>query len=86
MLHLCSNLELEFAGVMVSSSHDMKVPPCVDNNVGKKLAYLEMRTIYSLIVWNFELQPIPESLLDFKAQDVITHQPQNSRVILKEVK
>lgn len=53
---------------------------------GKKLAYLEMRTIYSLIVWNFELLSIPDSLSDLKGQDVLAHQPQNVRIILKEIK
>ncbi|KAF7191952.1 Cytochrome P450 monooxygenase [Pseudocercospora fuligena] len=53
---------------------------------GKKLAYLEMRVIYALIVWNFELLPVSDSLSDWKAQDVLTHQVQNSRVRLAEVK
>lgn len=53
---------------------------------GKKLAYLEMRVIYALIVWNFELLPIPDSLSDWKAQDVLTHQVQNSRIRLAKIK
>lgn len=49
---------------------------------GKRLAYLEMRMIYILLVWNFEFQPLPQDLADFKAMDVLTHQPQNVRVKL----
>ncbi|KAK4504608.1 hypothetical protein PRZ48_002569 [Zasmidium cellare] len=50
---------------------------------GKKLAYMEMRTMYSLILWNFELRPISPSLMDIKAQDVLTHSAKNVRVILQ---
>ncbi|KAK4504915.1 hypothetical protein PRZ48_002878 [Zasmidium cellare] len=53
---------------------------------GKKLAYLEMRVIYTLLVWNFHFDRIPETLMDWKAQDIITHAPQNVRVKLREVK
>ncbi|KAF2168160.1 hypothetical protein M409DRAFT_21605 [Zasmidium cellare ATCC 36951] len=53
---------------------------------GKKLAYLEMRVIYTLLVWNFHFDKIPDTLLDWKAQDIITHAPQNVRVKLRELK
>ncbi|KXT05531.1 hypothetical protein AC578_3713 [Pseudocercospora eumusae] len=52
---------------------------------GRKLAYLEMRVIHALIVWNFELLPIPDSLIEWRVQDVLTHQVQNSRVRLAEI-
>jgi hypothetical protein len=44
---------------------------------GRKLAYLEMRIIYALVVWNLEVLPPPEALFDFKAVDKLSHQPQN---------
>ncbi|KAL8660235.1 MAG: hypothetical protein Q9226_000037 [Calogaya cf. arnoldii] len=44
---------------------------------GRKLANLEMRIIYALVVWNLEVLPPPEALLDFKAVDKLSHQPQN---------
>jgi len=54
--------------------------------VGKKLAYLELRVIYTLILWNFELLPIPEALADMKGQDIFTRQPQTVYVRLREAK
>jgi len=53
---------------------------------GKKLAYLEMRVIYTLILWNFELAPIPEALAEMKGQDILTYQPQTVYVRLREAK
>ncbi|CAK1361335.1 unnamed protein product [Cercospora beticola] len=52
---------------------------------GKRLAYLKMRQIYTLIVWHFELLPLPETLEDFKGRDILTHAPQNVRVRLAPV-
>lgn len=54
--------------------------------VGKKLAYLEMRVIYTLILWNFELLPIPEAMFDMKGQDILTRQPQTVYIRLREAK
>ncbi|KAL3426498.1 cytochrome P450 [Phlyctema vagabunda] len=50
---------------------------------GKRLAYLEQRVIYTLMVWNFEFQSIPDVLGDFKANDVLTHTPKYARVMLR---
>ena len=44
---------------------------------GRKLAYLEMRIIYVLVIWNLEIVPPPEALFDFKAIDKLSHSPQN---------
>ncbi|KAM0797280.1 cytochrome P450 [Usnea florida] len=44
---------------------------------GRKLAYLEMRIIYALVIWNLEVLSPPEALFDFKAVDKLSHQPQN---------
>ncbi|RYP13802.1 hypothetical protein DL767_010581 [Monosporascus sp. MG133] len=53
---------------------------------GQKFALLEMRIIYSLILWNFELLPIHESLADFQGVEVLTLQPKHVRVKLRELK
>lgn len=45
-----------------------------------------MRVIYTLLVWNFHFDKIFDTLLDWKAQDIITHAPQNVRVKLREAK
>ncbi|KAF7190024.1 Cytochrome P450 monooxygenase [Pseudocercospora fuligena] len=52
---------------------------------GKRLAYLEMRVIYALVLWNFELLPIADSIGDFKGTDVMSHQPQHVRIRLAPV-
>nr|POE66094.1 hypothetical protein CFP56_54355 [Quercus suber] len=52
-----------------------KKHPCV----GKKLAYLEMRIIYAMSLWNLELRPISPALSDNKATDILSHSPQAVR-------
>ncbi|KAF4554576.1 Cytochrome P450-like protein 85 [Elsinoe fawcettii] len=42
---------------------------------GKRLAYLEMRFLFALVIWEFELQKLPESLSSYKAVDTLTHKP-----------
>ncbi|KXT04464.1 hypothetical protein AC578_8648 [Pseudocercospora eumusae] len=49
---------------------------------GKRLAYLEMRVVYALVLWRFELLPIADSIGDFKGTDVMSHQPQHARIRL----
>ncbi|PPJ57083.1 hypothetical protein CBER1_00480 [Cercospora berteroae] len=49
---------------------------------GKRFAYLEMREIYTLIIWHFELLPLPATLEDFKAKEILAHNPRNVRVRL----
>jgi cytochrome P450 len=49
---------------------------------GRKLGYLEMRIIYTLLIWKFELLPTPKVLMDLNARDGVTHQPQNVHVRL----
>ncbi|GAB7346302.1 hypothetical protein MBLNU457_5024t1 [Dothideomycetes sp. NU457] len=53
---------------------------------GKKLAYLELRVIYTLVLWNFELLPVPEPLADMKGKDTLTRQPQTVYIRLREAK
>jgi cytochrome P450 len=49
---------------------------------GQKFALLEMRIFYSLILWNFELDGIHPSLMDFKAVEELTINPESVRVKL----
>ncbi|OLN81887.1 Cytochrome P450 1A1-like protein 2 [Colletotrichum chlorophyti] len=53
---------------------------------GKRLAYLELRIILTLIVWNFELLPCPKELSDYESIIGITNQPTQCFVRLREVK
>ena len=52
---------------------------------GQKFALLEMRIICSLILWNFHLETIHPSLVDFKAIEELTINPENVRVKLSPV-
>ncbi|KAI4871003.1 cytochrome P450 [Hypoxylon rubiginosum] len=51
---------------------------------GKKLAYLEIRILITLLLWTFELQPVPESLKGHEAFDSLTHKPKKCYLKLKE--
>jgi cytochrome P450 len=42
---------------------------------GRRMAYLELKIVLVLLMWNFKLQPIPESLASYQAVDKLTHQP-----------
>ncbi|PSK46517.1 Cytochrome P450 94C1 [Elsinoe australis] len=42
---------------------------------GKRLAYLEMRILFTIMVWELELQKAPESLSGYGATDNLTHKP-----------
>ncbi|CZR65123.1 related to TRI13-cytochrome P450 [Phialocephala subalpina] len=43
---------------------------------GKKFAYLEMRTVMTIIFWNFKLLPVPAELSSYSAFDSVAHVPQ----------
>ena len=45
----------------------------IDFLTGKKMAYLELRIVLVLIIWNFELLPTPPLLSTYRAIDKITH-------------
>jgi cytochrome P450 len=49
---------------------------------GRKLAYIELKFMLVLIIWNFELQKLPEKLSGYDAVDKLTHQPQQCYVRL----
>ncbi|TKA50190.1 hypothetical protein B0A49_12712 [Cryomyces minteri] len=53
---------------------------------GKKLAYLELRIIIVLLIWNFEFQKAPANLSGYGARDKLTHQPQQCYVRLTPLK
>jgi cytochrome P450 len=52
---------------------------------GKKLAYLELKIMLTLIVWNFELLPCPENLSSYKSIIGITNKPIECYVRLKDI-
>jgi len=52
---------------------------------GRRLAYLELRTLLTLMLWRFELQKVPEELAGYEATDGLTHKPQGCFVRLKPV-
>lgn len=49
---------------------------------GRRLAYLELRIILTLIVWNFELLPCPEKLSGYGAREGLTYKPKDCYVRL----
>lgn len=49
---------------------------------GRRMAYLEMRIVLTLIIWNFELLDVPGELGGWEAVDKIAHQPQKCYVRL----
>ncbi|KAH6645266.1 cytochrome P450 [Truncatella angustata] len=52
---------------------------------GKKLAYLELRILVTMIVWNFELLRCPEDLSSYAAIAGITSKPRKCFVRLRKV-
>lgn len=50
---------------------------------GRKLAYLELRILVTLIVWNFELLPCPEELSGYAAKEGLTYRPKDCYVRLR---
>ena len=51
---------------------------------GKKLAYLELKTVFVLVILNFKLQLTPSALSNYEGMDIITHQPQQCYLRLEE--
>ncbi|KAK2730270.1 cytochrome p450 monooxygenase [Colletotrichum kahawae] len=52
---------------------------------GRRLAYVELRILLSLIVWNFELLKCSEDLSGYEAKDGVTHKPLKNYVRLRKV-
>ena len=49
---------------------------------GKRLAYIELRMMIVLIVWNFDLKKTPPELSGYASVDKLTHRPQRCFVRL----
>lgn len=52
---------------------------------GKRLVYLEMRILLTLVVWNFDLLACPAGLSGYQASLITTNEPQQCYVRLREV-
>jgi len=52
---------------------------------GRRLAYVEMRIIFTLVLWNFELLQCPPALSGYKSVLVSTNNPKDCYVRLREV-
>jgi cytochrome P450 len=50
---------------------------------GKRLAYLEARIIITMVIWNFELLPVPRGLGGYDATDGVTHRARDCYVRLR---
>lgn len=52
---------------------------------GRRLAYLEMQILLTLLLWSFELLACPPQLSDYKAELTATTEPRNCFVRLREL-
>lgn len=52
---------------------------------GRRMAYLEMKIALVLLVWNFELRPVPQKLSSYQAVDKLTHQPKQCYLRLHSI-
>jgi cytochrome P450 len=52
---------------------------------GKRLAYIEMRLIFTLVLWNFELLPCPLELSGYEAINGVTRKPRKAYARLTKV-
>jgi cytochrome P450 len=50
---------------------------------GKRLAYLELKLVVTLLVWNFKFLPLPAELVDREAIDVLNAKPKRCFVRLQ---
>lgn len=53
---------------------------------GRRLAYLELRILITLVVWNFELFPVPKGLSSYRVKMGVTSKPRDCYVSLRKVK
>jgi len=53
---------------------------------GRKLAMLGLRAVFTMLIMTFELRPIPDELASWASEDLLTHQPQQTYVRLREWK
>lgn len=52
---------------------------------GRRLAYVTLKILTTLIMWNFELLPCGEKLSSYKAHDMLTNRPDFCYVRLKSL-
>lgn len=52
---------------------------------GKRLAYLNMRILFTLLVWNFRLLPCPKSLSDYSSTLIATNRPNTCYIRLQRI-
>ena len=68
---------------------DARFPVCVADDVGDgkvgRLAYLEMRILLTMVVWNFELMKCPPELSSYKVYTGITQKPVQCYVRLRRL-
>ena len=88
------SLGLGFVGVLVRTQDPPLARSLLGGSIrlirgavrtGKKLAMLDLRVLFTLVVWNFQLLPLPGELGDLKGRDALTHRPQQVYLRLAEV-
>lgn len=52
---------------------------------GRKLAYLELRVLTTLLLWNFELLPCPKNLSGYKIVSKVSNSPKQCFVRLRKI-
>lgn len=52
---------------------------------GRRLAYLTMRVLFTMLLWNLELEPVPQELDGWDAVQILTRKPMQCYVRLREV-
>lgn len=52
---------------------------------GRRLAYLTLRMLFTMLIWNFELEAVPDELDSWKAVQILTRKPVQCYVRLSEV-
>lgn len=52
---------------------------------GRKLAILELKIVFTLLIWRFELATCPEELSGYGAVETLTHKPKQCFVRLKRL-
>lgn len=75
-------------GKFVSSSFQLSIyvnQRLILHQSGKKFAYLEIRTIFSLIFWNYKLLPVAPELSSYRGYDCVTHHPQQCYIRLEAI-
>ncbi|KAF2226092.1 cytochrome P450 [Elsinoe ampelina] len=48
---------------------------------GRKLAYLELKVLFTLMLWRFELKTAPKALSGYAAEDTLTHKPKQCYIL-----